>query len=77
MDEDVAAREGSLHLAPWAAEMRILFSPGGMIDDKGTINQTFFKPKHVSIISEEMRAGQPVKRELHAVKREPMQPSKS
>lgn len=63
MEESDGTREA------WAAEMRIKFSPRGMTDDEGTINQTFFFPRRVSIISEEMRSGQPVKRELHATKK--------
>ena len=50
----------------WASEMRMLFSPPGMLNDQGAIDQAYFRPKHVSIISEEMRDGQQVERKLHA-----------
>lgn len=33
----------------WAKQMRLAFSPGGMLLEDGTINQAFFKPKTVRL----------------------------
>lgn len=36
----------------WVIEMRRKFSPEGMLNEDGTINQDFFKPKRVVIIDD-------------------------
>ncbi|GAX81856.1 hypothetical protein CEUSTIGMA_g9284.t1 [Chlamydomonas eustigma] len=36
----------------WASQMREKFSPKGMVNMDGTINQEFFRPKHVLLVKE-------------------------
>eukprot|EP00884_Botryococcus_braunii_P004742 jgi/Botrbrau1/14269/Bobra.0368s0002.1 len=36
----------------WVRDLRQLFSPPGMLNDDGSINQQFFKPKQVFLVEE-------------------------
>jgi hypothetical protein len=54
--------------AAWAAKMRQQFSPEGMCNDDGTINQDFFKPKKIIIqLTEDKKWGQAEKEALYKV----------
>jgi hypothetical protein len=52
----------------WAAKMRQQFSPEGMCNEDGSINQDFFKPKKIIIqLTEDKKWGQPEKEALYKV----------
>ncbi len=71
--------------AAWAAQMRLKFSPKGMIDSDGAVIQDFFKPKAVYLVSERRCMGkedsssilqqqleqQPAMAELETARRDP------
>lgn len=50
--QDAALQDGRVE---WAKQMRLAFSPGGMLFEDGTINQAFFKPKMVRGSSQLLR----------------------
>lgn len=47
-----AACAPSAERLAYAAEMRRLFSPAGMVDEAGAIRQDYFKPKRVVLIND-------------------------
>lgn len=52
--QDAALQDGRIE---WAKQMRLAFSPGGMLFEDGTINQAFFKPKMVRGSSQLLHVG--------------------
>lgn len=55
--------------AAWAANMRKMFSPEGMCNEDGSINQDFFKPKKIIIqLTEDKKWGQPERDALYKVR---------
>ena len=52
----------------WASSMRQQFSPAGMCNADGSINQDFFKPKKIIIqLTEDKKWGQPERDALYKV----------
>lgn len=53
----------------WSNQMRQQFSPEGMCNEDGSINQDFFKPKRIIIqLTEDKKWGEPEKEALYKVR---------